>query len=115
MVAYLKTYNVLVFDAFKGTVREMQWDGELPSLYEVMKCDLVDTIRLDQRHVFFVDDEGLLKENQPGGFSVTLGKREVEFIGTGVLIGDNHGESRSVSLDVKKLVIHYFAYGKEKA
>jgi hypothetical protein len=117
MVALINKYKVIVFDAHKGDVYEMEWDGELHQLYDVMKCDLVDTIRLSRDHIFFVDDEGMLKEDQPGGFRVNYKKREVNFIGTGVLVGDCHGESRSVSLDVEKLEIHYFSYekGKERA
>jgi hypothetical protein len=112
MVALIKSYDVLVFDAVEGSVREEKWDGELDWLYEVMDCDIVDTIRVNSDNIFFVDDEGLLKSDQPGGFKVKYGNREVTFIGTGVLVGDKFGESMSIKLDVEKLDIHYFSYGR---
>jgi hypothetical protein len=96
--------KAILFDANEKTVKEVDYDGELDTLYVYLNCDLVDTIRLDQDHIIFVDDEGLLKDN-PIGWAVEYGGNQIHFVGSGLLVGDACGMDCSVSLDRRKLKI----------
>ena len=53
----------LLIDPFKKTVSEVSYDGQLPSLYNMLGCDLV-TVANCGKFDLFVDDEGLMKDNQ---------------------------------------------------
>jgi hypothetical protein len=62
----MKAYLI---DPAERSVREVETTGELDSLYELLGCDLVDAVRLDDCDVW-IDDEGLFKP-EPRFFSFT--------------------------------------------
>lgn len=96
--------KAVLFNAQERLVKEVDYDGELDTLRVYLDCDLVDTIRLDRDHVVFVDDEGLLKD-QEIGWIIEYKGREIRFVGSGLLVGDACGMNCSVSLDRHKLKI----------
>jgi len=105
----LKNTTALLFDAGNQTARLVSFDGELHSLYHFLKCDMVDTIRLDRDHTIFVDDEGLWKD-QDTGFRVRYKGRTVKFVGSGLLVGDVMGETAPISLKFSDLDIEVIVY-----
>lgn len=89
--------TAILFNHRDGTAKLVPYDGELNTLYDMLKVEMVDTIRLDRKHVIFVDDEGFYKQYKTG-FLLTYKGRETKFVGSGLLVGDNHGSNAPLSL-----------------
>ena len=105
----------LLFDAKKETARLVSFDGELDTLRELLGAESVDTIRFDKQHIILVDDEGFIKRLKTG-FRVKLGKRAVEFAGSGLLVGDLYGSNAPITLNIADLEIEVlkFEYDESK-
>jgi hypothetical protein len=101
--------TALLFDGVGKSVSFVEFDGDLNTLYMMLRCDLVDTIRLDKKHIFFVDDEGLFK-NYGYGFNVEYNGRMVSFVGSGLLVGDMCGETAPLDLNFGDLKIQFVKY-----
>ena len=89
--------TAILFNHRDGTAKLVPYDGELDTLYDMLKVDMVDTIRLDRKHVIFVDDEGFHKQYK-AGFLLTYKGKETKFVGSGLLVGDSHGSNAPLSL-----------------
>lgn len=89
--------TAILFDHKSGQAKAVQYDGQLDSLYKMLGVDMIDTIRLDRKHVIFVDDEGFYKQYKTG-FLLTYKGRQTKFVGSGLLVGDNHGSNAPLSL-----------------
>jgi hypothetical protein len=96
--------TALLLDHKNEIARFVPYDGELDTLRTLLDVDLVDTIRLDREHVVFVDDEGFYKQYETG-FLLTYKKREVKFVGSGLLVGDDHGSNAALNLGFGDLKI----------
>ena len=55
--------SYLLIDPFEKTISPVYYDGQLSSLYAMLKCDLV-TVAPCGSFDLFVDDEGLFKADQ---------------------------------------------------
>lgn len=53
----------LLIDPFDKTITPVYYDGELKSLYALLDCDCV-TVAPCGRYDLFVDDDGLVKQDQ---------------------------------------------------
>ena len=96
--------TALLLDHKNEIARFVPYDGELDTLRTLLDVDLVDTIRLDREHVVFVDDEGFYKQYETG-FLLTYKKREVKFVGSGLLVWDDHGSNAALNLGFGDLKI----------
>lgn len=96
--------TAILFDHKTGTARLVPYDGELETLYSLLKVDMVDIIRLDRNHVIFVDDEGYYKQYKIG-FLLTYKGKQIQFVGSGLLAGDACGESAPLSIKFNDLLI----------
>jgi hypothetical protein len=96
--------TAILFDHRTGTAKLVPFDGELETLYSLLKVDLVDTIRLDPHHIVFVDDEGYYKQYETG-FLLTYKGRQVKFVGSGLLVGDAYGENAPLNIKFNDLKI----------
>jgi hypothetical protein len=96
--------TAILFNHRDGTAKLVPYDGELDTLYRLLDVDMVDTIRLDREHIVFVDDEGFYKQYQIG-FMLTYKKREIKFVGSGLLVGDDHGSNAALNLGFGDLKI----------
>lgn len=106
----LNTTTALLLDHKLKQVKFVEYDGTLEQLYEYVGCDLVDTVRLDKRHIAFVDDEGLFKEYS-GGFIFGLkGGKYQEIVGNALIVGDYFGETTSIKFDPSDLIIQFVSY-----
>jgi hypothetical protein len=103
----------LLFDAKKETARLVSFDGEPETIRELLGVDSVDTIRVDKEHIILVDDEGFIKRLKTG-FRVKLGKRAVEFAGSGLLVGDLYGSNAPITLNVADLEIEVLKFEYER-
>lgn len=99
----------LLFDAKKETARLVSFDGELDTICELLRASAVDTVRVDKEHIILVDDEGFLKQLKTG-FRVKLGKRAVEFAGSGLLVGDLYGGNAPITLNIADLEIEVLKF-----
>lgn len=96
--------TAILFDHKTGTAKLVPYDGELETLYSLLKVDLVDIIRLDPHHIVFVDDEGYYKQYETG-FLLTYKGRQVKFVGSGLLVGDAYGENAPLNIKFNDLKI----------
>jgi len=96
--------TAVLFDHRTENVTPVTYDGELDTLRKLLGVKYVDLMRLDDSHVIFVDDEGLL-DRRTTGFAVTYKGRKVEFAGSGLLVGDSYGQNAPISLDFSDLKI----------
>ncbi|CAB4150821.1 hypothetical protein UFOVP572_38 [uncultured Caudovirales phage] len=96
--------TAILFNHRDGTAKLVPYDGELDTLYDLLKVEMVDTIRLDRKHVIFVDDEGFYKQYRTG-FLLTYKGRQTKFVGSGLLVGDNHGSNAALSIKFGDLKI----------
>jgi hypothetical protein len=83
--------KAILVDAVEKTVREVEYDGELETTYRLLRCGLVDVVRVGDGNVMFVDDEGLLTaESDDSPFFVLL--NGWTFAGSGLIVGDSDDE-----------------------
>ena len=93
----LANETAIFFNHKNGTATLVSYDGELDTLRSLLDVNLVDVIRFDSRHVIFVDDEGFDKRYE-AGFLITHKNRQIKFVGSGLLVGDNNGENAPLRL-----------------
>jgi hypothetical protein len=88
---------------FEKTVKEVDILGNLEDIYVLLGCRPLDAINYDDKNVLYVDDEGLLKNDQRY-FSIN-GKN---FAGKGLVMGyDDEGDSIDTSLNADDLNIQW--------
>lgn len=102
----MKAYLINPFDE---EVTEIDYDGELDTLYQLLECSLVDAVTCISEDSIFVDDEGLLHQAEQKyfyfpGYSQPLA-------GRGLFVGptDSEGNSTDARLtleEVTALVIY---------
>jgi hypothetical protein len=96
--------TALLFNHRNGDVQFVPFDGELTTLYKLLKVKMIDTIRLDRKHVIFVDDDGFYKQYKTG-FQLTYKGEQIKFVGSGLLVGDSNGSSAPLDLGFDDLKI----------
>lgn len=88
------------------------YDGTLGHLLELLKVEAIDTIRLDNEHIIFVDDQAFERRVETG-FGVEYKGKRVEFVGSGLLTGDNYGCPESITLNLPDLKIDVLKFKYE--
>jgi hypothetical protein len=96
--------TAILFNHKDGTAKLVPFDGELDTLRRLLDVELFDTIRLDREHIVLVDDEGFYKQYKTG-FLLTYKKREIKFVGSGLLVGDSYGSNAPLNLGFGDLKI----------
>ena len=104
--------TAILFNHKDGTAKLVPYDGELNTLRALLDVDLVDTIRLDREHVVFIDDEAFYKQYKTG-FLLTYKKREIKFVGSGLLVGDSYGSNAPLNLGFGDLKIDVLSLSYE--
>lgn len=100
-----------LIDPISRTVREVEYDGQLHSIYTLLDCELIDSVWLNkQGDVCFVDDEGLLRDDaEERGFFTIDGSQPLA--GRGLVSGTSMtGEEKSpaISLDACADMVRFF-------
>ena len=101
--------KAILIDSVERTVRSVEVDGSLDSLYASLSSqpqynvELVDRVVVDDNNLVWVDDEGLLKE--PQHFFIWKGtERTVPLAGLGLVLGTTEdGESCDTTLTVEEV------------
>ena len=104
--------TAILFNHRDGTAKLIPYDGELETLRRLLEVELFDTIRLDREHIVFVDDEGFYKQYKTG-FMLTYKKREIKFVGSGLLVGDSYGSNAPLNLGFDDLKIDVLSLSYE--
>ena len=95
--------KLLLINPFEQTVQEVESEANLEDIYNLLGCDTLDAVGIDEQNVLYVDDCGLLKNNQRY-FNIN-GK---VLAGNGVVIGfDDEGDSVDTSLNADDLNIQW--------
>lgn len=94
----MKIKGILI-DVSSHFISEVEFESELSSYYELLKCECITTALYDDFHDLIVDDEGLLKSSS-GFFKMG----EAEFAGNGLIVGfDKRGRWISHKLNIDKI------------
>ena len=104
--------TAILFDHRTETVTPVSFDGKLKTLRILLRVKNVDTIRLDESHIIFVDDEGFFKKVKTG-FALTYNGHRIEFAGSGLLTGDVYGEDAPIKLNLSDLKIDVLKFEYE--
>lgn len=59
-----ETVRGILIDPDKQEVKEVTFSNNLEGYYELLGCDLIDRVSIDDRHDLVVDDEGLYKGHE---------------------------------------------------
>lgn len=79
----------------------------LKSLYRHIGCDCIDSLRINQNNIIWVDDEGLLKPN----FYFRIENYPNPLAGNGVVLGikpDGDNKDVSITLDKLKEIVSFY-------
>ncbi len=98
--------RAILIDPFKREVTEIDIDPSLDNLYTMLEVEMITVIRWDEEHALILDDEGLLKPKEEMEYWRIAGADQ-PFAGRGLILGDDYGENRAVTLsldDVQKKV-----------
>lgn len=74
----------ILIDPDTQTLKEVEFDSDLQSYYDLMDCTIVDRIAYDDNHDVVVDDEGLLKD--PKNFFMISGYEGL-LAGKAIIVG----------------------------
>lgn len=96
--------TAILFNHKDGTAKLVPYDGELETLRRLLGVELFETIRLDREHIVLVDDESFYKQYKTG-FMLTYKKREIKFVGSGLLVGDSYGSNAPLNIGFGDLKI----------
>lgn len=82
--------KAILIDTNTEEIKEVEFDGTLHHIYELVDCATFDVVRIDETNGIYVDDEGLFVEDQlfftyhGDNYSHTLA-------GNGLVLGVNGG------------------------
>ena len=55
--------RTIIINPFDQTIKEAVYDGDYREIYDLIDCQVFDVVRISESDDLFVDDEGLLKDN----------------------------------------------------
>ena len=102
----------ILINPFDETIKEVVYTGDYREIYDLVECRTFDAVRLNNEDDMYIDDEGLLVNNQRF-FSIRRGN----YGGKALLLShDDEGESIATTLtlqDVKSMV-HFLPEGHKE-
>lgn len=103
MIALAHT-AALLLDHKTGTVKPVEYDGELDTLRSLLGVDLVDAAMLDQKHIVFYDDE-MCEKPYRIGFQIEYKDTIAMVKGSALITGDHAGKNAPLNIENNKLKI----------
>ena len=92
--------KAILIDVKTQEIKEVEHDGKLQNIYDLIDCRTIDIVRIDDVNGIFVDDEGLLKDNLY--FEYSGSENVFKLAGNGLILGvDDEGNSISPTLTVE--------------
>ena len=93
--------KAILIDVYEKEIREVDYDGTLDFIYFNLACRAFDVVRVDDVNNIFVDDEGLLRQNQLY-FEYPSSNGIFQLAGNGLILGvDDEGNSISPTLTIE--------------
>ena len=95
------TMKAILIDVYEKEIREVDYDGTLDFIYFNLACRTFDVVRVDDVNSIFIDDEGLLRQNQLY-FEYSGSNGIFQLAGNGLILGvDDEGNSISPTLTIE--------------
>ena len=92
--------KAILIDVKTQEIKEVEHDGEIQNIYNLIDCRAFDLVRIDDVNSIFVDDEGILKDNLY--FEYSASGRVFQLAGSGLILGvDDEGNSIPPTLTVE--------------
>ena len=93
--------KAILIDVYEKEIREVDYDGTLDFIYFNLACRTFDVVRVDDVNSIFIDDEGLLRQNQLY-FEYSGSNGIFQLAGNGLILGvDDEGNSISPTLTIE--------------
>ena len=93
--------KAILIDVYNKDIKEVDYDGTLDFIYFNLACRTFDVVRIDDVNSIFVDDEGLLRQNQLY-FEYSGSENVFKLAGNGLILGVNdEGNSISPTLNIE--------------
>lgn len=93
--------KAILIDVHKQEIKEVDFDGNHKSIYSLIDCNTFDVVGIDNKNTLFIDDEGLLKDDQLY-FEYAGDENSVRLGGSALILGyDEEGNSVATTLDVE--------------
>ena len=93
--------KAILIDVYEKEIRVVDYDGTLDFIYFNLACKTFDVVRVDDVNSIFVDDEGLMRQNQLY-FEYSGSDRIFQLAGNGLVLGvDDEGNSISPTLTIE--------------
>ena len=92
--------KAILIDVKTQEIKEVEHDGELQNIYDLLDCRTIDIVKIDDVNDIFVDDEGILTDNLYFEYSVS--DRVFQLAGSGLVLGYNkEGETIGTTLTIE--------------
>jgi hypothetical protein len=82
--------KAILIDTNTEEIKEIEFDGTLHHIYELVDCATFDVVRIDETNGIYVDDEGLFVEDQIF-FTYHGNQTSLTLAGNGLVLGVNGG------------------------
>ena len=102
----------ILINPFDETIKEVVYTGDYREIYDLVECRTFDCVSLDNEDDMYIDDEGLLVNNQRF-FSINEGN----YGGKALLLShDDEGDSvaTNLSLQTVKDMVHFLPEGHKE-
>jgi hypothetical protein len=97
--------KAILINPFDQTIKETEYTGDYREIYSLVECRTFDCVRLTPHEDMYIDDEGLLIDNQRYFRMVEIG---ANYAGKALLLShDDEGETTATNWtlqDVKSMV-----------
>ena len=97
--------KAILINPFDQTIKETEYTGDYREIYSLVECRTFDCVRLTPHEDMYIDDEGLLIDNQRYFRMLEIG---ANYAGKALLLShDDEGETTATNLtlqDVKDMV-----------
>ena len=97
--------KAILINPFDQTIKETEYTGDYREIYSFIDCRTFDCVRLTPHEDMYIDDEGLLIDNQRYFRMVEIG---ANYAGKALLLShDDEGETKATNWtlqDVKDMV-----------
>jgi hypothetical protein len=97
--------KAILINPFDQTIKETEYTGDYREIYSLVECRTFDCVRLTPHEDMYIDDEGLLIDNQRYFRMVEIG---ANYGGKALLLShDDEGETKATNWtlqDVKSMV-----------
>ena len=97
--------KAILINPFDQTIKETEYTGDYREIYSLVECRTFDCVRLTPHEDMYIDDEGLLIDNQRYFRMVEIG---ANYAGKALLLShDDEGETKATNWtlqDVKDMV-----------